>query len=102
MITEPITVVENIPLTCKRIENKVIVNVYGSWIPIYQNMIIGYYRVGNNPFFESNDIYLMYGEGQVNVFGYVEIVNTVIRLKLPVDWTDGSYAHIRGVFSFYV
>lgn len=100
----PVTLVANIGLTCKKINNKIIVNILGGWMPLNKSTLIGGIVGFNSILMDSDSVRVITGDGKILAMGYIDynVSSKALTVILTDDWADGTYGHIRGSFSFYI
>jgi len=99
MINQPITP-NDISLMCKRIGNKVIVEIVGGYQAFSRNVLIGF-SYDNPIIYASNCIRFIAGDGTLLAVGYAAVEsNTEIYVHFDKELTGNG--HIRGSFSYYI
>lgn len=92
----------NATFTAKQVGRLVAVNILAPWLKWNSgSFLIGW--ISKNPLvYISREAVFMAGDGRVFDVGNIEITNTEIYVKTPVNWINDTYAHIFATVAFFV
>ena len=103
--TVPITPISSIPISfvAKQMGKLVTLNIQTSWLQWNNASDILLAWIGMEPIaYISREVIFINGDGRVIGNGNVNISNTNIMIQTPIDWVNGTYAHVFATIAFYV
>ena len=81
----------------------VTLNIQTSWLQWNNASDILLAWIGMEPIaYISREVIFINGDGRVIGNGNVNISNTNIMIQTPIDWVNGTYAHVFATIAFYV